>query len=73
MPLYEYTCLECEHAFETLVFNGEDVECPQCHGQRLDRQWSVPARPRAESEALPMSCNPNLPPCGPSCCRLPQE
>jgi hypothetical protein len=49
------------------------VECPQCRSNRLDRQWSVPARPRVESEALPMSCNPNLPPCGPSCCRLPQE
>lgn len=73
MPLYEFTCKDCEHAFETLVFNGEKVECPHCHGHRLDRQWSVPARPRAEGEALPMSCNPNLPPCGPSCCRLPQE
>ena len=73
MPLYEYTCQDCEHAFETLVFNGEEVECPQCQGHRLDRQWSVPARPRGEGEALPMSCNPNLPPCGPSFCRLPQE
>lgn len=69
MPLYEYTCQECNHAFETLVFNGEEVECPQCHGRQLERQWSVPARPRGE--ALPMSCPPDLPPCGPGCCRLP--
>jgi putative FmdB family regulatory protein len=73
MPLYEYTCRDCEHAFETLVFDGEKAECPQCHGHRLQRQWSVPARPRAEDHSLPMSCNPNLPPCGPGCCRLPPD
>jgi putative FmdB family regulatory protein len=71
MPLYEYVCASCEHAFEALVFNGEEVECPECHGRRLKRQWSVPARPRAEGQSLPTSCNPNLPPCGPGCCRLP--
>ena len=70
MPLYEYTCQACEHTFEALVFNGEAVACPQCHDQRLERLWSVPAKPRAESQELPMSCNPKLPPCGPGCCRL---
>jgi putative FmdB family regulatory protein len=70
MPLYEYTCHDCDHAFETLVFAGDEVDCPQCHSRRLQRQLSVPAKPR-ESEALPLSCNPNLPPCGPGCCRLP--
>jgi putative FmdB family regulatory protein len=69
MPLYEYTCQQCEHTFETLVFNGEAVECPECHGDKLERLWSVPAKPRAEG--LPMSCDPKLPPCGPGCCRLP--
>jgi putative FmdB family regulatory protein len=73
VPLYEYTCRDCEHAFETLVFDGEEVECPECRSHRLQRQFSVPARPRAERDALPMSCNPNLPPCGPGCCRLPPE
>jgi putative FmdB family regulatory protein len=69
MPLYEYTCQECDHTFETLVFNGETVECPECHGERLERLWSVPAKPRAES--LPLRCDPKSPPCGPGCCRLP--
>jgi putative FmdB family regulatory protein len=73
MPLYEFTCQDCDHAFETLVFQDEEAECPQCHRSQLLRQWSVPARPRVESDTLPMSCNPNLPPCGPSCCRLPPE
>jgi putative FmdB family regulatory protein len=69
MPLYEYTCQKCEHTFETLVFNGEKVECPACHSEELDRLFSVPARPRTESP-LPMTCNPDAPPCGPGCCRL---
>jgi len=70
MPLYEYCCKKCDHSFETLVFDGEKVECPECHSSRLERLLSVPAKPQAESAALPMTCNPNLPPCGPGCCRL---
>jgi putative FmdB family regulatory protein len=70
MPLYEYTCGDCEHTFETLVFDGEAVECPECQSEQLQRLWSVPAKPRADGQALPMSCDPQLPPCGPGCCRL---
>ncbi len=70
MPLYEYACRDCEHTFETLVFDGEAVECPECHGDRLERQWSLPAKPPAGSQSLPLSCDPKLPPCGPGCCRL---
>ena len=70
MPLYEYACRKCEHTFEALVFNGEQVDCPQCHSTKLERLLSVPAKPRAESRSLPMNCDPKLPPCGPSCCRL---
>jgi putative FmdB family regulatory protein len=71
MPLYEYSCKRCDHTFEALVFDGEAVECPECQGRRLERRWSVPAKPRAESESLPMTgCDPKLPPCGPGCCRL---
>jgi putative FmdB family regulatory protein len=70
MPLYEYSCKNCDHAFETLVFDGEKVECPECHGSRLERLLSVPAKPHTEGTSLPMTCNSNLPPCGPGCCRL---
>ena len=70
MPLYEYACQECEHTFETLVFNGEKVECPECQGEKLERLVSMPAKPRAGGSSLPMSCNSDLPPCGPGCCRL---
>ncbi len=67
MPLYEYTCRDCEHAFETLVFAGDEVECPECHSPRLQRQWSVPARPRRgifaadELQSQPASLRSRLP------------
>jgi putative FmdB family regulatory protein len=70
MPLYEYDCIACRHHFEALVFNGEEVECPECRSRELERQWSVPARPRAESTSLRAGCDPNLPPCGPACRRF---
>jgi putative FmdB family regulatory protein len=68
MPLYEYTCRDCDKTFETLVFDGEAIECPNCEGNRLERLFSVPAKPQAQP--LPMKCDPKLPPCGPGCCRL---
>jgi putative FmdB family regulatory protein len=71
MPLYQYTCPTCDHAFEVLVFDGEAVECPQCHGREVKRQWGVPARARSASLSLPTGCDPDLPPCGPGCRRLP--
>jgi putative FmdB family regulatory protein len=68
MPMYEYACQECSHTFETLVFPGDEVDCPQCHSRKLERQFSVPARPA--TSALPMGgCDPSLPPCGPACRR----
>ncbi len=74
MPMYEYACRECEHTFEALVFDGEKADCPKCHGRRLERLFSVPAKPASAPSdrrgALPMQCDPNLPPCGPGCCRL---
>lgn len=70
MPLYEYACRKCEHQFETLVFDGEKVECPECHSTGLERLLSVPARPRAGSATFPMACDPTTPPCGPVCRKL---
>ena len=70
MPLFDYSCRECDHAFEALVFNGEAVECPQCQSPQTERQLSLPAKPRVEGQSLPLRCDPKLPPCGPGCCRM---
>jgi putative FmdB family regulatory protein len=69
MPMYEYACKKCTHTFETLVFDGEEVECPECHSVRLERLLSVPGKPNIQSSSLPTACNSDLPPCGPGCCR----
>jgi putative FmdB family regulatory protein len=68
MPLYEYTCPQCRHDFEALVFSGDRVECPQCQSPKVERRLSVPARPR-EGASLPMRCESNGPPCGAPWCR----
>jgi putative FmdB family regulatory protein len=68
MPLYEYTCKKCDHSFEVLLYDGEEVECPECHGKRVERQISVPARPKVAAQALPTSCGEG-PPCGATGCR----
>ncbi|MFN7978768.1 MAG: zinc ribbon domain-containing protein [Vicinamibacterales bacterium] len=41
MPLYEYRCQECDHGFELLVRESTTLECPACHGQKLEKQLSV--------------------------------
>jgi putative FmdB family regulatory protein len=70
MPLYEYVCRECDHAFEALVSGNDQVECPECHGRRLERQLSLPGLPQVKSGALPSACgDPSLPPCGAPGCR----
>lgn len=72
MPLYEYACQECSHSFEVLVFGDEKVTCPECQSKKLEKQWSVPARPRSAAQSLPSAgCDPSLPPCGPACRRWP--
>ena len=70
MPMYEYACQQCEHTFETLVFNGEKVACPECASEKLEKLLSLPGRPKVQGESLPLTCNPKLPPCRPNCCRL---
>jgi putative FmdB family regulatory protein len=70
MPMYEYVCANCDHAFETLVFGTEKVECPECHSAKLERQLSVPGLPQVKEGAFPSSCgDPSLPPCGAPGCR----
>ena len=67
MPLYEYVCEKCDHPFEALLTSKEEqAACPQCASKRVARQLSLPAAP-------PSSRAPDLPPCGPACCRLPAK
>jgi putative FmdB family regulatory protein len=72
MPLYDFSCQECEHPFETLVrSSSEVVNCPRCHSTKVERLLSLPARPLSESASQGASvCKSEGPPCGPMCGRF---
>lgn len=44
MPIYEYICRKCGHAFEILQrmgSGGEELQCPACRAVGADRQLST--------------------------------
>jgi len=44
MPIYEYTCQECETQFEKFVRSMTaqvEVKCPQCGSSRAKKGWSL--------------------------------
>jgi putative FmdB family regulatory protein len=44
MPIYEFICRKCEHAFEALVPRpGAKSPCPECGSKRVAQQISAPA------------------------------
>jgi putative FmdB family regulatory protein len=43
MPIYEYICRDCGHAFELLVRGEEKATCPSCGRGSVNRQLSVAA------------------------------
>jgi putative FmdB family regulatory protein len=42
MPIYEYVCRSCAHAFELLIRNELTPTCPSCESQDLERMLSLP-------------------------------
>ena len=69
MPLYEYSCEQCEHTFEALVFDGDTVECPECAATCVTKLLSVPAKPQSGGSSLPVSSCGEGPPCGAPWCQ----
>jgi putative FmdB family regulatory protein len=70
MPLYEYSCPNCQSQFELLIRGSEQPECPQCHSTNVEKLLSVPAAHTHGSRDLPL-CEPRgsdgtcgLPQCG---------
>ena len=41
MPLFEYACRACGRKFETLVTRERQPECPECHGEDLEKLLST--------------------------------
>lgn len=69
MPIYEYECGGCHYEFEHLVRGDEQVRCPHCQGEQLERKWSVPAVGRMSGEALPVCDMPRMGGCGAPACQ----
>jgi putative FmdB family regulatory protein len=61
MPIYEYTCDRCGHAFEALVRAAERAECPQCGSTKLSKMLSVPAAPSHGGQRPPCGLERPLP------------
>ncbi len=70
MPLYEYVCTQCQHNFQKLVRSKDTVECPECKAEEVEKELSLPGMPIVSSKSS--GCDTSLPPCSPSCCRLPK-
>jgi putative FmdB family regulatory protein len=73
MPIFEYTCRDCNHPFEALVLGKEKAACPKCHGKNLASQLSVfavQAKGSAGPSLSPGPCGSCGDPRGPGSCSL---
>lgn len=58
MPIYEYQCKVCGHAFEKLVRHGQTPdrpECAQCQSAEVERLLSLPGISTAKTRKQSMS------------------
>jgi putative FmdB family regulatory protein len=69
MPIYEYVCAGCGHAFEALVYGSERARCPACEGEELEKCFSTfAAHGDVRGEAPPPGCGTCGDPRGPGSC-----
>jgi putative FmdB family regulatory protein len=69
MPIYQYTCDDCEKSFDQLVPStrvAADVHCPECDSPHVSRSLSIPAKVTVSSPAT--NCRGDGPPCGATGC-----
>lgn len=75
MPIYEYVCKNCDHAFEVLVSGASKPKCPKCEGKKLEKQHSVFAASVKEGggrvpQMAPSPCGTCNDPRGPRACAM---
>jgi len=54
MPIFEYVCKSCDHAFEALVRGSKTPVCPECKSEDLEKQFSLPAVKSETTKGLAM-------------------
>lgn len=67
MPIFEYTCSDCQTAFDILHKGAEDkdiVVCPECHSRNAVKKFSA-------FSASVSSASPSAPPCESGSCGIP--
>jgi putative FmdB family regulatory protein len=45
MPIFDFHCRKCDHAFEVLVRGSATVACPECGSEEVEKQVSLPSAP----------------------------
>lgn len=60
MPIYEFSCTQCEHNFEILTKSCgyTEVECPKCHSTKVVKQISAPSLTMGNTSSSEKGCTP---------------
>ncbi len=56
MPIYDFTCDDCQKDFEDIVIQSEMPDCPHCGGKNVNRKVSAPSP--LKSRAFPFKLGP---------------
>jgi putative FmdB family regulatory protein len=70
MPIYQYVCADCGHAFEDLIFGDATPACPKCEGDRAEKQFSAFSVGGGGPDPLPPGCGTCGDPRGPGACSM---
>ena len=54
IPIYEYSCQGCGHAFEELVRGEEQPACPSCESPNVERLFPLPTVQSSGTRAMAM-------------------
>jgi putative FmdB family regulatory protein len=69
MPIYEYTCDQCQRDCELLMRGNELPVCPACGSKQLVKRLSVTAAPSVQGNSLPTAGPCGRPECGMGGCQ----
>jgi putative FmdB family regulatory protein len=58
VPIYEFICRGCDHAFEELVRNRDEaVSCPRCATSKVERKLSAFAIHGQRADGSPVAAS----------------
>jgi len=74
MPIYEFICDSCKHAFEAIVPNpSATAPCPSCRGEKVTKQFSTFAahtHPHQDAPCQTSTCGYQKGACGSGMCGI---